>query len=93
MSRSTYIPEAPRPTKPRAQAQPELITDPEPQQVTVDGAGLLEWCRRDAAGEVHIYRTESKKGIYKIHLMWLHGRKLYAQPATRPEHPTGVRTF
>jgi len=74
VSRSNHITEPRRAPK---MEQPDLVPDAEPQTVTVDGTGLLTWCRRDAAGEVHIYRMISKRGIYVISLTWLHGRRLY----------------
>ena len=73
--------------------QVELVEDPEPSQVTVNGAGLLAWGERAKAGEVHIYRMITKSPAhYVLSLIWLKGRKTYNFNESPAAVAEGVRT-
>ena len=84
MSRSNYTPEPPRQRAPKME-QPELVVDAEPQTITVNGDGLREWSARQNTGEIHIFKMIVNKGwTYTLHMMWLHGRKLYTGSRPSP---------
>ena len=71
MSRSNHQLEPEPPKRQPKLIQPELTNPDQPQTATVDGTGLLEWCRRSRTGEVFIFRMLVKQpGIYTLSLQW-----------------------